>query len=105
MARDFDNDGDLDIIAASLFGSYKGEKKMNESIVYLLNNGNMRFTASYIPEAMHGNWLTMDVGDFNKDNRLDVVLGAYVFNIQEMMKIIGFHQDDKIPQVLLLTQF
>ena len=105
MARDFDNDGDLDIIAASLFGSYKGEKKMNESIVYLLNNGNMTFTASYIPEAMHGNWLTMDVGDFNKDNRLDVVLGAYVFNIQEMMKIIGFHQDDKIPQVILLTQF
>ncbi|WP_419212921.1 FG-GAP repeat domain-containing protein [Maribacter sp. X9] len=105
MARDFDNDGDLDIIAASLFGSYQGEKKTHESIVYLLNNGNMTFTASYIPEAMHGNWLTMDVGDFNKDNLLDVVLGTYVFNIQEMMKIIGFHENDKIPQVLLLTQF
>ncbi|WP_171017350.1 FG-GAP repeat domain-containing protein [Maribacter sp. ACAM166] len=105
MARDFDNDGDLDIIAASLFGSYQENKKPTESIVYLMNNGNMDFSASYIPEVMHGNWLTMEVGDFNKDNLLDVVLGTYVFDVQELMKIIEVNGNAKIPQVLLLTQF
>lgn len=46
MVRDFDNDGDLDIIGASLYSEYTENRNAKESIVYLQNNGNMDFTPS-----------------------------------------------------------
>ena len=52
---------------------------------------------------IHGNWLTMEVGDVNNDNRLDVMLGTFIYNIQEMMSISMNTGVTAFPQVLLLT--
>jgi len=103
MVRDFDNDGDLDIIGASLYSEYTKNRTARESIVYLQNNGNMNFTASYMKVPIHGNWLTMEVADFNGDNRLDVLLGTFIYNIQEMISISTNTGVTSFPQVLLLT--
>lgn len=73
MTGDFDNDGDLDIVAISFYAQLKNP---SHSFVYLQNNGNMNFTKSYFPEAKDGKWLTMEVVDFNKDGLLDILLGA-----------------------------
>ena len=101
MARDFDNDGDLDIVGASFYADLKDPK---ESFVYLVNNGNLKFTASFHPDAMYGKWLTMEVADFNGDNRLDVMLGSFIFNFNEMTKVLATTGISSFPQVLLLTQ-
>lgn len=103
MVRDFDNDGDLDIIGASLYAKYTENRNAKESIVYLQNNGNMEFTPSYMEIPLHGNWLTMEVADFNGDKRLDVLLGTFIYNIQEMMSITMSTGVNTFPQVLLLT--
>ncbi|MFT6995219.1 MAG: hypothetical protein ACJA1P_001962 [Maribacter sp.] len=103
MVRDFDMDGDLDIIGASLYSEYTDNRNAKESIVYLENNGNLDFTPSYMEVPIHGNWLTMEVGDFNNDNRLDVMLGTFIYNIQEMMSISMNTGVTAFPQVLLLT--
>jgi hypothetical protein len=103
MVRDFDMDGDLDIIGASLYSEYTDNRTAKESIVYLENNGNLDFTPSYMEVPIHGNWLTMEVGDFNNDNRLDVMLGTFIYNIQEMMSISMNTGVTAFPQVLLLT--
>jgi hypothetical protein len=100
---DFDNDGDLDIIGASLYSQYTENRNAKDGIVYLQNNGNLDFTPSYMPVPIHGNWLTMEVADFNNDNRLDVLLGTYMYNIQEMMSISMSTGILTFPQVLLLT--
>jgi hypothetical protein len=103
MVRDFDNDGDLDIIGASLYSEYTKNRTAVESIVYLRNNGNMNFTPSYMEVPIHGNWLTMEVADFNGDKKLDVLLGTFIYNIQEMMSISTNTGVTSFPQVLLLT--
>lgn len=103
VARDFDNDGDLDIIGASLYSEYTSNRNARESIVYLQNNGNMDFSPSYMKIPVHGNWLTMEVADFNGDNRLDVLLGTFIYNIQEMMSVSMNTGVTTFPQVLLLT--
>ena len=103
MARDFDNDGDLDIIGAALYSEYTENRIAKESIVYLRNNGNLDFTPTYMEVPIHGNWLTMEVGDFNNDERMDVLLGTFIYNIQEMMSISVNTGVTVFPQVLLLT--
>jgi len=75
MARDFDNDGDLDIATISFFADYKNRPE--EGFVYLENNGGFNFKPFTVPEAKQGRWLTMDAGDFDGDGKIDLVLGNF----------------------------
>ena len=73
IAKDFDNDGDLDIATISFFADYTNEPQ--EGFVYLKNNGNNNFKPYSSPEAENGRWLTMDAADIDKDGKTDIVLG------------------------------
>lgn len=76
VARDFDHDGDLDIAAISFFPDYS--ETPDESFVYLENHGALSFSASTIPGARSGRWLTMDAGDLDNDGDIDLVLGSFI---------------------------
>lgn len=76
-AADFDNDGDLDIAAISFFPDFAVERR--ESFVLLQNDGEMNFTAHTNADLNFGRWMTMDVGDLDGDDDIDIVLGgAYI---------------------------
>lgn len=75
LARDFDNDGDLDIATISFFTDFL--KQPQEGFVYLENKGNYIFTPSTLPECTAGRWLTMDAGDLDGDGKIDLVLGNF----------------------------
>lgn len=98
MARDFDNDGDLDIAAISF---YTELDQPEQSFMYLENEGNFNFKAFSTPEAAAGKWLTMEVGDFDKDGDMDIALGSYFHSVGEMTKLI-FRGIETFPQLLIL---
>ncbi len=76
LARDFDQDGDLDIAAISFFPDYANTPE--ESFVYLQNGGEMEFTAFSFPESTAGRWMVMDANDIDHDGDIDLALGAFV---------------------------
>ncbi len=75
LAKDFDQDGDLDIATISYFPDNKNQP--NEGFVYLENQGKFSFKASSIKEVKAGNWLVMDAADLDGDGDDDIVLGNF----------------------------
>ena len=74
LARDFDGDGDLDIAAISFF--YDEKAKPNRGFVYLQNDKNFKFSPYATTKTDAGRWLVMDSQDYNRDGRLDIMLGS-----------------------------
>lgn len=76
MARDFDEDGDLDIAALSFFPDFKHYPE--QGFIYFENRGN-KFFPFITPESVSGRWLVMEVADVDHDRDLDILLGALDF--------------------------
>ena len=75
IARDFDQDGDLDIASIAFFADYT--LRGDAGFIYLRQDKPMQFSAQTLPQAGRGRWLTMDAGDFDLDGDEDLALGAY----------------------------
>lgn len=72
-AADFDNDGDLDLVAVSAFNIWSDPESL--SFIWLENDGNMNFIRrEIVKKPTH--LLTCEPGDFNNDGLMDVVTGG-----------------------------
>jgi hypothetical protein len=98
MARDFDQDGDLDIAAIAFFPDFK--KSPDQGFIYF-ENRNGKFYPFITPESTCGRWLVMDVADVDNDNDLDILLGALDFKPSEGG---DFEQWKKNPTSILVLK-
>lgn len=89
MARDYDEDGDLDIAAISFFPDYVSQAQ--QSFVFLENQGEFAFDSYTFPQSTDGRWMVMDAGDIDGDGDIDLALGSFVF-FQAMGDTTGLGQ-------------
>ncbi|WP_162051762.1 FG-GAP repeat domain-containing protein [Pontibacter pamirensis] len=92
LARDFDQDGDLDIAAISFFPDFK--RAPEKGFVYLQQEKSFTFTASTFSQSQLGHWLTMEAGDYDQDGDEDIILGSFIYTpappaVQEKWKKEG----------------
>jgi hypothetical protein len=76
IARDFDNDGDLDIASIAFFANFNNPSTSN--FIYFENN-NGKFNAKGLDIQRHGRWLVMDAADIDADGDIDIALGSHPF--------------------------
>ena len=73
QAADIDGDGDLDVVVVSAYNTW--DAPAAQSLVWLENDGRMRFTMHDIASAPT-HLITLAVGDMNGDGRPDLITGG-----------------------------
>lgn len=102
VARDFDQDGGLDIAVVSFFPNFKNQT--NESFVFLENDGKGNYLARSFPQAGLGRWIVIDVGDIDGDGDEDIVLGSLAFEVIPDNGEVNRWVENGIPFVVLRNQ-
>jgi hypothetical protein len=75
VARDFDQDGDQDLVAIAYFGNY--QSKTPNDLVYIENLGGGQFEPKLLPGIGRGRWMCLDAADLDGDGDQDIVLGSH----------------------------
>lgn len=75
LARDFDNDGDQDLAAASFYADYTNSPE--EGFILFENLGDEGFKPRTFADSHIGRWLTLDADDLDGDGDIDIVLGSF----------------------------
>ncbi len=81
VARDFDDDGDVDLAVACNFADFQNQPEA--AFVYLeqLNSDpSLSFRAATTPMALDGRWLIMEADDYDNDGDFDIALGSFTLN-------------------------
>ena len=100
LARDFDQDGDLDIASIAYFADYK--LNPNAGFIYLRQDKSLQFSAHTLPEADRGRWITLDAGDYDRDQDIDLVLGAYNMPQRQIPDALQKRWAEKPTPILIL---
>jgi cytochrome c553 len=83
---DFDNDGDLDLVAISHFADFTNSGSPN--VIYFENKENLKFEAFSFNTPLIGRPLTLAVLDLDKDNDQDILIGNHIDFLTEPGKRI-----------------
>ena len=75
LAHDFDLDQDIDLMAIAFHPDYQ---RLDQSIIFLENQGAMSFVPSVFDLSDEGRWMVMDAGDVDRDGDQDVIIGSFV---------------------------
>lgn len=100
IARDFDQDGDLDVAAIAYFADF--ERQPEAGFVYFENQGKNTFRSKTISEATKGRWLTLTSGDIDQDGDEDIMLGSFIFTTTPVPATLQEKWIKAGPSVLVL---
>ncbi len=80
IAHDFDLDGDIDFALTAFFPDFMHYPE--GSFYYLENRDSekFQFIPFYFSQVLDGRWLTMEMGDMDRDGDQDIVLGSFTYS-------------------------
>lgn len=100
MAKDFDSDGDLDIVGICFFPDFR--KTPERSFIYFENNGKgLEFTPQTTKLGADGRWLLMESVDIDGDKDQDVILGALDFDTGIPQSLVQQWTNNPVDLLLL----
>ena len=102
VARDFDQDGDIDFGLLSTFPDYENPKE--SPFIYLENKNAADFTFedSTLEEANYARWLLMDAGDVDGDGDEDIILSSFSYAFTPVpMEKTNFWREKGIDLLIL----
>ncbi|MBT8302629.1 MAG: VCBS repeat-containing protein, partial [Maribacter sp.] len=102
VARDFDQDGDVDFGLLSTFPDYENPKE--SSFVYLenKNTNQYEFEDFTFEESNFARWLLMDAGDIDGDGDEDIVLSAFTYTFTPVPEERTNFWEDKGVELMIL---
>lgn len=102
VARDFDQDGDVDFGVLSTFPDY--ERKPEFSFVYLENEKTetFEFEPYTFQDSKLGRWLLMDAGDVDQDGDDDIILSSFTYAFTPVPKDLSLLWDESNADLLIL---
>ena len=100
VPADIDNDGDIDLVSISFFPDY--EKHPEEGFIYWENRGKNDFGRYTIEGVTDGRWITMDVGDMDKDGDQDIILGNAVLSAGNVPETFMAKWKKHSPSIIVL---
>jgi FG-GAP-like repeat len=100
IARDFDNDGDIDLSSIAFFPDYTNHPE--ESFIYWENKGDFTFVRSTFASANDGRWMTMDATDIDADGDIDIVLGNAFFSLGDVPQKLKDKWKERPLSVMIL---
>ncbi len=102
VARDFDNDKDIDFGIVATFPDYT--RKTQQTFIYLENKNatDFEFDPKTFEGVNNGRWFLMDAGDIDKDGDEDIVLSSFTYVFNEIPKEVSEIWDTKNIDLLIL---
>lgn len=97
-ARDFDDDGDVDVAAIAFFPDFAGHAE--QGFIYFENKGG-QFIPQVTEFASKGRWLTMEASDIDKDGDCDLLLAALDFNSGVPANLLDQWKKDRTSILIL----
>lgn len=98
IAKDFDQDGDLDLATIAFFADF--QKRPREGFILFEQDKPLHFHPHGLPIEKEGRWICMDAGDVDGDGDEDVVLGNFSVGF---VNLDGFKPfwENRTPYILL----
>ncbi|MFS4415710.1 FG-GAP repeat domain-containing protein [Maribacter sp. 2307ULW6-5] len=102
VAKDFDQDGDVDLALLATFPDY--ENRPNASFTYLenLDSEAYQFQDFVTEHAKEGRWLLMDSGDVDQDGDQDIVLSSFTYGFTPVPEDLANLWNQSSTDLLLL---
>jgi hypothetical protein len=100
LARDFDQDGDLDIAAISYFPDY--DRSPERGFVYLQQTGKLTFRAATFAQSQAGRWFTLEAADYDRDGDEDIILGSCIMPLTPVPARLQAQWLTEGPSVMVL---
>lgn len=102
IAKDFDQDSDMDFALLSTFPDYENHPEF--SFVYLENNDalNYGFSVHTLENPALGRWFLMDSGDIDNDGDEDILLSALTYGFTPVPEALEKQWNNSKTDILIL---